>query len=177
MSKLQRFLKYLKRQVESHSLYLWGGQGEYVEKKGRVDMQFIASMEQSAGTAKSVADKIIDCYKNGYDMSKARFFDCSGLGVYFFLKYGFIEHDMTAAELYRRCKSHPSPDNLKPGDMVFKAKTANGYGHVGYVSGYDETSGEPLITEARGRAYGVQERVLSVGEWIDTGRTDWFDAA
>ena len=175
MSKLQRFLKYLKRQVESHSLYLWGGQGEYIEKKGRVDMQFIASMEQSAGTAKSVADKIIDCYKNGYDMSKARFFDCSGLGVYFFLKYGFIEHDMTAAELYRRCKSHPESDDLKPGDMVFKGQTANGYGHVGYCSGYDEKSGEPLITEARGRAYGVQTRVYSVGEWIATGRTDWFE--
>ena len=177
MSKLQRFLKYLKRQVESHSLYLWGGQGEYVEKKGRVDMQFIASMEQSAGTAKTVADKIIDCYKNGYDMSKARFFDCSGLGVYFFLKYGFIEHDMTAAELYRRCKSHPSTDDLKPGDMVFKAKTANGYGHVAYISGYDEKTGEPLVTEARGRAYGVETRVYSVGGWQDTGRTDWWDNA
>ena len=175
MTKLERFIKYLNRQTENHSLYLWSGQGEYVEKKGRVDLHFIASVEQSAGTAKSVADKIIDCYKCGYDMSKARFFDCSGLGVYFFLKYKFIPYDMTAAELYRQCVSHPSPDDLKPGDMVFKAQSAKGFGHVGYISGYDEQTGEPLVTEARGRAYGVQTRVYSVGQWDATGRTDWFD--
>ena len=172
--KIKHFCDYLNRQVTKHALYLWGGQGELIEKKGRVDLNYIAIAEQTAETAKNVAAKIIDCYLAGYDMSKARFYDCSGLGVYYFIKFGYLSSDITANGLYILCKTHPAFSALKAGDFVFKSKSAKGvWGHIGYVSGMD-SNGELLVTEARGRAYGVVTRPLSVGEWTGTGRPDFW---
>lgn len=174
MGRIASFCKWLDKQVANHSLYLWGGQGENVETKGNVNMKLIADMEQSEATAKRVVDKIMDCYFAGYDMSKARFFDCSGLGVCYFLAKGFIKYDTTADGLYKLCSVHPSFEKLKKGDMVFKSKTSAGkWGHVGYVSGVDE-NGALLVTEARGRDYGVVTRPLDVGGWIGTGRPDFW---
>ena len=174
--KIADFCKYLNKIVKYHGLYLWGGQGEFVEKDGLVDVNMVAIMEQTAETAKRVLDRLIDCYLAGYDMSKARFFDCSGLGVYYFIKKGYLTYDTTADGLFNLCKAHPTFAELAPGDMVFKSKTASGkFGHVGYCSGYND-KGEPLITEARGRAYGVVTRPLSVGEWTGTGRPDFWES-
>ena len=174
MGKIANFCKWLDKQVANHSLYLWGGQGESVEKSGRVDLKMVADMEQTEATAKRVADKILDCYFAGYDMSKARFFDCSGLGVCYFLAKGYITSDTTADGLYKLCSVHPEFAKLKKGDMVFKAKTSAGaWGHVGYISGKDE-NGVLLVTEARGRDYGVVTRPLDVGGWIGTGRPDFW---
>lgn len=176
--KIADFCKYLNKIVKYHGLYLWGGQGEFVEENGRVDVNMIAVMEQTAESAKRVLDRLVDCYLAGYDMSKARFFDCSGLGVFYFMKKGYLTSDTTADGLYRLCKEHPIFADLKPGDMVFKSKTSTGkWGHVGYISGRNE-NGELLATEARGRAYGVVTRPLSIGEWTGTGRPDfWSNAA
>ncbi|MBR3163811.1 C40 family peptidase [Candidatus Saccharibacteria bacterium] len=177
MGRIASFCKWLDKQVANHSLYLWGGQGEFVEKDGLVDVNMVAVMEQTAETAKRVLDRLIDCYLAGYDMSKARFFDCSGLGVTYFLAKGYISHDTTADGLYKLCSVHPSFEKLKKGDMVFKSKTSKGtWGHVGYVSGVDE-NGALLVTEARGRSYGVVTRPLDVGGWIGTGRPDFWSKA
>ena len=175
--RIEAFCKWLHKIVKYNGLYLWGGQGEFVESNGKVDMKMIALMEQTEATAQRVAEKIISCYLAGLSLAKARFFDCSGLGVFYFLKMGFITSDTTADGLYKLCKEHPAFSDLKPGDMVFKSKTSAGkWGHVGYVSGYLE-NGELEVTEARGRAYGVVTRSLSVGEWTGTGRPDFWKAA
>lgn len=171
---IKAFVKYLKQQVTNHSLYLWGGQGEKVETGGFVNVKHITNAEQTAETAKRVVDKIVDCYKAGYNMAYALFFDCSGLGVYYFLKYGFITSDTTADGLYNLCKKHPEMSELKKGDMVFKSKTSAGkWGHVGYV-GDKDADGNLIIYEARGRAYGVVCRPLSAGDWTGTGRPDFW---
>lgn len=171
---IKAFCKYLKKQVTNHSLYLWGGQGENVEDNGLVDVKKITRMEQTEETARRVVDKIVDCYKSGYDMAKALFFDCSGLGVYYFLLYGFITSDTTADGLYKLCKKHPEMEDLKDGDFVFKSKSSAGiWQHIGYVNGKN-TDGEILITEARGRDYGVVTRTLSAGNWTGTGRPSFW---
>lgn len=172
--RIADFCAWLHKIVENHGLYLWGGQGEKVEKNGRVDLKKIAIMEQTETTAQKVAEKIIDMYLAGFSLAKARFFDCSGLGAYYFLEKGFIKSDTTADGFYRMCKEHPAFDQLKPGDMVFKAKSSAGkWGHIGYVSGYT-ASGELEVTEARGRAYGVVSRPISTGEWTGTGRPEFW---
>jgi len=173
-SRIADFCKWLHKIVKYHGLYLWGGQGEKVENKGRIDLNMIALKEQTESTAQAVANKIIDMYLAGFSLAKARFFDCSGLGVYYFMQKGYLTSDTTADGLYKLCKEHPVFADLKPGDMVFKSKTSAGkFGHVGYCSGY-LANGEPEITEARGRAYGVVSRPFNVGEWTATGRPEWW---
>lgn len=171
---IKAFCEYLVQQVKNHSQYLWGGQGEKVEIDGRVNLKYITAKEQTEETADRVADAIIACYKSGYDMSKALFFDCSGLGVFYFIEKGFITSDTTADGLYNLCTKHPAMEKLKTGDFVFKSKTSAGkWGHVGYISGKDE-NGALLVTEARGRAYGVVTRPLTAGGWTETGRPSFW---
>lgn len=171
---IKAFVKYLKRQVTNHSLYLWGGQGEPVEVEGRVNVKMIANMESSEENARRVMNKLLDCYFSGYDMSEALFFDCSGLGVAYFLMKGFIKYDTTADGLYKLCPKHPAFENLKKGDMVFGSKSSAGkWGHVGYV-GDKDADGNLTVYEARGRAYGVVCRKLSEGSWTGTGRPDFW---
>lgn len=172
--RIQKFCEYLHKQEENHSLYLWGGQGEQVETNGRNNLKIVAEMETTIDKAQAVADKLMDCYFKGLDMSKARYFDCSGLGVYYFLKKGFITSDKTANGLYKLCKDHPKMDDLKPGDFVFKSFSGNNWGHIGYCSGR-ASDGSILVTESRGRAYGVVTRPLYAGDWKATGRPDFWE--
>ena len=170
---IKAFCDYLKKQVADHSLYLWGGQGEPVEENGLVNMRYICRKEQNQNRAEQVAAKIVDCYFHSYYMSEAKFFDCSGLGTAYFMGKGYIKDDLTADGLYKMCEVHPDLSEVRPGDMVFKNKTTSGWGHVGYVSGTSAT-GETLVTEARGRAYGVVTRTLANGEWKATGRPGFW---
>ena len=172
--RIEKFCEYLHKQEEAHSLYLWGGQGEQVETGGRNNLRLVCDAEQTLDTAQAVAAKICDCYFKGYDMSKARFFDCSGLGVYYFIKKGFLTYDTTADGLYKLCKEHPKFDALKPGDFVFKSFNNGKYGHIGYCSGR-ASDGSILVTESRGRAYGVVTRPLYAGDWKATGRPDFWE--
>ena len=115
-AKISDFLKYLKYQVEKHSIYALGAQGETVcnilpnltsmETMNRVD----EILTRISKNLKEYGDK-------GFDMMTSQAFDCSGLGVYWFLLMQVLLYDTTADGLWKKC-TPISFDDIKEGDMV-----------------------------------------------------------
>lgn len=152
---IKDFVNYLNKQVENHCAYLWGGQGEYVQK---TKIKTIVSMETSDENVARVLEFLAKCYRNKYDMKNARFFDCSGLIVNWLLAREIIKSDMTAQGLYDICEKI-SIDDIKTGDLVFKKDKNGKIVHVGAcVDGKKK-----LIVESYGRDKGVVRNVLNDG--------------
>lgn len=143
------FTEYLKEQVRNHSIYVWGAQGQ---KKPTITKEWIRKREKT----KRNADRAIAHWEKevraGYgDVLRA--FDCSGLGTYFFLKNGLIDHDVNAEGLRKLCK-RVEKSALREGDMAFRMQNGRAV-HVGYVIGGDR------LIEAKGRDDGVVESRIS----------------
>lgn len=168
--KASDFTKYLLEQVDNHSFYVWGGQGEPFSKQTYEDLKKKESDEKHLSDIYFLAaDNII----KGYDLKNARCFDCSGLGVYFFLKNNIIKSDLTADGLYRICDTKIPVAEVVEGDFVFKNKSSSGaWGHIGYVVKYADTL---KVVEAKGRAYGVVISTLTSG-WKAATRPSWWEA-
>lgn len=148
----------------NHGIYLWGGNGELTEK---LTLGQIRKHETSETNAARVIRFIALCYDKGFDMSKSRAMDCSGLVIYGLRTVKAISssEDYTVAQLQSKCKKIQLA-NLQPGDLVFnKAADAT---HVGIYAGYD------MVIESRGRNYGVDKRPLKEGSWIIGGRLPYF---
>lgn len=155
---IDEFVTYLKEQVENHSIYVWGGQGQ---RGDEITEAWIRSRE----TSKRNADRVIRYWKeqvrDGYgDVLRA--FDCSGLGCFFFQKHGLIPHDMTANGLMGQCEMIKKAD-LRKGDLVFQCHDDGKAHHVGYVIDDGKT-----VIEAQGRDVGVRENKLK--GWDRYGR-------
>ena len=158
--KAEEFTEYLKVQVRNHSIYVWGAQGQ---KKPTITEEWIRKREKT----KRNADRAIAHWKKevreGYgDVLRA--FDCSGLGVYFFLKHDLIDHDVNAEGLRKLCRSIERSE-LREGDMVFRMNSGRAV-HVGYAINEDR------VIEAKGRDVGVVES--SAGGWDRFGRPPFF---
>lgn len=167
--KASDFTRYLLGEVDNHSLYVWGGQGELLD---RMTFEILREMETSEANVGKVLLKYADNLGKGFDMSKARAFDCSGLGVYFFLKNGIIKSDMTANGLFKLGKE-VKMTKVREGDFVVKNKTSKGtWGHIGYVVLID---GEYKVVEAKGRAYGVV--ISDIDSWQAASRPDWWETS
>ena len=143
------FTEYLKEQVRNHSIYVWGAQGQ---KKPTITAEWIRRREKT----KRNADRAIAHWekevRDGYgDVLRA--FDCSGLGVYFFLKHDLIDHDVSAEGLRTLCRRIEKSE-LREGDMAFRMQDGRAV-HVGYLIGADR------LIEAKGRDDGVVESGLS----------------
>lgn len=158
MSKSDEFISYLQEQVNSHSIYVWGGQGER-----DITEEWIRKMENSTTNA----DRAVAFWQKqvaaGYG-SRLRTFDCSGLGVYWLLSNGLISGDTTAEGLRQICDEVSTP---KKGDFVFRVSKDNAY-HVGYV--VDDALS---VVEAKGRDYGVcttKDLYAGNGYWNAFGR-------
>lgn len=141
--KSDAFIEYLKEQVRNHSIYVWGAQGQ---KKPTITEAWIRRKEKT----KRNADRAIAHWKkevkDGYgDILRA--FDCSGLGVYFFLKQDLIDHDVNAEGLRTLCKSIDRKE-VRAGDMAFRMQNGRAV-HVGYA--IDRNT----VIEAKGRDDGV----------------------
>ena len=154
------FTEYLKEQVRNHSIYVWGAQGQ---KKPTITEAWIRKKEKT----KRNADRAIAHWKKevreGYgDVLRA--FDCSGLGVYFFLKHDLIDHDVNAEGLRKLCRSIKRSE-LREGDMVFRMSDGRAV-HVGYAIDGD------TVIEAKGRDVGVVESRVS--GWDRYGRPSFF---
>ena len=150
------FTEYLKEQVRNHSIYVWGAQGQ---KKPTITEAWIRKREKT----KRNADRAIAHWKKevreGYgDVLRA--FDCSGLGVYFFLKHNMIDHDVNADGLRKLCKTIERSD-VREGDMTFRMSGGRAV-HVGYAIDGDR------VIEAKGRDVGVVESRIS--GWDRFGR-------
>ena len=160
--KASDFTTYLREQVRNHSIYVWGAQGQ---KKPTITEAWIRKHEKS----KKNVDRAIAHWKKevreGYgDVLRA--FDCSGLGVYFFLKHDLIDHDVSADGLRKLCKAISKRD-VREGDMVFRMSEGRAV-HVGYAIDEDH------VIEAKGRDVGVVESTLN--GWDRYGRPPFFSS-
>ena len=158
--KASEFTEYLKEQVRNHSIYVWGAQGQ---KKPTITEEWIRRREKT----RRYADRAIAHWKKevreGYgDVLRA--FDCSGLGVYFFLKHDMIDHDVNAEGLRKLCKTIKRSE-LREGDMTFRMSGGRAV-HVGYAIDSDR------VIEAKGRDVGVVESRVS--GWDRYGRPPFY---
>lgn len=147
-----------------HAIYLWGGNGELVEKNSKL----IFKNETSPANIARVLRTIALYYDRGYDMSMAQMVDCSGLIISALRKLGLISSvdDYRAKDLQSMSKAVKLID-LNPGDLVFnKIKDCS---HVGVYIGYD------MVVEAQGRDFGVVKRQLAEGPWVIGGRLKYFE--
>ena len=161
--KTEAFREYLLEQVRNHSIYVWGAQGQ---KKPTITEAWIRKREKT----KRNADRAIAHWKKevraGYgDVLRA--FDCSGLGVYFFLKNDLIDHDVNADGLKRLCREI-SKEDVRCGDLVFRMNGDRAV-HVGYA--IDSSR----IVEAKGRDDGVV--FGSVDRFRKFGRPPFFESS
>lgn len=154
MKKIKDFVTYLNAQVKNNSLYLWGGQGENVLSYTPAK---IVSRETSRANAGRVLITLGNKIKSGADMSQARYFDCSGLGVFWFMENELLNYDTTAQGLYNLC-APIELEKVKTGDMVFKKDSAGKVTHVGYVVDKNKS-----VIEAYGRDVGVIKKKLGEG--------------
>ena len=159
---ISEFIDYLNEQVDNHSIYVWGGQGQ---TGSEITEAWIRKREKT----RKDADRVIKYWKKqieaGYG-DRLRAFDCSGLGCFFFLKHNLIPHDMTANGLKGLCYEVRQSE-LKAGDLVFKCSKSGKAYHVGYVIDDGKT-----VIEAQGRDVGVRRNRLK--GWNRFGRPRFF---
>lgn len=170
--QIQKFMDYLQKQVDTHAIYVWGAQGQNI-----VDiLPDLTSMESTDRIDQILTLISQDLKKydgtNKFSMMTSKAFDCSGLGTYYFIKEGFIKGDTTADGLYRDYSEHIRVDDLQPGDMVFQKGTRSDgttyMHHVGYYRG------DGVVTEDKGRKYGVVNTDFKTGGWTNYGRPIWW---
>lgn len=157
---IEDFTEYLLTQVKNHSIYVWGAQGQ---KKPTLTEEWIRKKEKN----KRDADRAVAHWKKevalGYgDVLRA--FDCSGLGVYFFLRHKLIDHDVNADGLRKLCRAI-ARDEVQAGDMVFRMRGGRAV-HVGYA-----IDGETVV-ECKGRDDGVVKSRIE--GWDRYGRPTFF---
>jgi hypothetical protein len=159
--KTDAFREYLLEQVRNHSIYVWGAQGQ---KKPTITEAWIRKKEKT----KRNADRAIRHWKKevaaGYgDVLRA--FDCSGLGVFFFLKRDLIDHDVNAEGLRKLCRKIDRSE-VRAGDMAFRISNGRAV-HVGYAIDHDS------LVEAKGRDDGVV--CSKIEKWNQFGRPSFFE--
>lgn len=169
----EEFIEYLQEQVKNGSIYVYGAQGQTAPT---VCEKWIRKMEANTGGTlvkgryTTYAEIAVAAWKKkvaeGYgDVLRA--FDCSGLGVYFFLKHNLIAHDMTANGLMGLCQPVSEPER---GFWVFRTQNGRAV-HIGYLVSADE------LVEAKGRADGVVKREYKPSEWNAIGKPRIFEFA
>ncbi|MBQ9857919.1 MAG: peptidoglycan-binding protein [Oscillospiraceae bacterium] len=166
INRLKAFTSYLEDQVKNHSIYVWGGQGE---DASIICEDWIKRRENS----KENANRAIRFWQAqcaaGYK-DKLRAFDCSGLGVYYFLKNGFISTDTTADGLLRMSAPIQRID-VRIGDIVCKVNSKGKATHIGYVADNNLN-----VIEAKGRDAGVVKSHIDTGSWNAYGRLPFWTA-
>lgn len=147
-----------------HAIYCWGGTGQKVVSETQ-----IKSMETSPANALRAIAFWKKLKAAGVDPIWMD--DCSGLEVWPLRKLGLLTDRLTANGFSNLCASIPTAQ-LRVGDLVF-ALDDNGHAfHMGTVT---RVQNGILVTEARGRDYGVVERPISSGSWNDYGHNPFIN--
>ena len=138
----------------------WGAQGE----DGSTINEACIRKRENTNTN---ADRAIRFWQKqceaGYK-DRLRAFDCSGLGVCFFLDRGYINSDTTADGL-KKLTVPIKANALSVGDFVFKVNSEGKATHIGYV-----VDNSLNVVEAKGRDAGVIMSSLSEGGRNSYGR-------
>lgn len=170
--EIKDFMDYLQHQVDTHAIYVWGAQGQYIVDI-LPDLTSMESIDRVDQILTLISQNLKKYSAPGqFDMLTSQAFDCSGLGTYYFIKNGFLKGDTTADGLYNNYSEHIRVEDLQEGDMVFQ-KGTNSEGktymkHVGYYVG------DGLVVEDKGRKYGVVKGDLKTGGWTNYGRPIWW---
>ena len=164
VSLLSEWLDYLEAQV-GRGVYVYGAQGQKATEVGDVDA-WIDRRSTSESTAKK-AQKYYRQKASEIGAENIRFFDCSGLAMYFFQNLkGISKNDASANTLWLGCKQISKAD-LKPGDFVF-IDTDGRKTHIGYVAR------DGQVVEARASGYGVEVYPQKSRPWTHFGRHKWL---
>lgn len=144
---LNEWLSYLKEMLDCGSIYVRGAQGQFGDQ---ITDKWIAQREYNDETqikrVKATLQKRIDA---GYDPSKIRAFDCSGLGMYFIQNIKKISSgDLPSYGMVNLCDKITRQE-VTAGDFLFKTDDKGKINHVAYA--IDKNN----CIEARGRDYGV----------------------
>ena len=181
MATRQEFCDAMTEVYLNHGVYIGTANGEYTESLtiGQIHkMEETYARRDSSGKPLWNSDTRRDlayigkCYEQGFDMSKSRAGDCSGIIVGVMRDLSIIKPTADYRAKDFQAKSTPVPlADLQPADLVFdRKKDAT---HVGvFVGGGDGLYG--YIIESRGRDYGVTKRLLKDTNFIIGGRLDWF---
>jgi len=148
-AKASEFVSYIKSKVGS--AYLWGGQGESL-------YDIIAMYADKKNQSESNTVKMLG-FLEDKGIQNIQFFDCSGLGVKFLLEQDAISYDMTADELYRKCKKISSKE-IRPSDMAFLVNSSGKATHIGYFVG------DNIVVHALNQSRGVIEENLAKRKWV-----------
>lgn len=164
VSLLSEWLDYLEAQI-GRGVYVYGAQGQRATEVGDVDA-WIDRRSTSESTAKK-AQKYYRQKEAEIGAENIRFFDCSGLAMYFFQNMqGVSKNDASANTLWLGCKQISKSD-LKPGDFVF-IDTDGRKTHIGYVAR------DGQVVEARASGYGVEVYPQKSRPWTHFGRHKWL---
>ena len=149
---------------KNHGVYIWGGNGEYVQ---RLTVKEIQHMEDSDANRARVFRFIALCFDRGYTMTKSRAVDCSGLAIAALREINAIgpTDDYRARDL-QSMSTKKALSELKAGDMVFDKMTDAS--HCGIYIGDD------MVIESQGRDYGVTKNRLSDRGWMIGGSLPFF---
>ena len=160
---LDQFIDYLWEQVNNHSIYVWGAQGQ---TNPVITEAWIKKRENSPTNAARAIKFWKKQVAAGYgDVLRA--FDCSGLGMYFFYNIkGILASDMTAATMRKQCTDIKKAEARK-GDWCFRVDSDGDTYHIGYV--VDDAG---TVIEAKGRDDGVIASKIDAisGYWTHFGR-------
>ena len=176
MATRKEFCDAMEEVYENHGVYIGTANGEYTEGLtiGRIhEMEKAYGRRDSSGKPLYNSDTRRDltyigkCYDNGYNMSKSRAGDCSGIIVGVMRDLGIIKPNADYRARDFQAKSTPVRiKELQEADLVFDKKSEAG--HVGVYTG------DGYVIESRGRDYGVVKRNVLEGNWAVGGRLDWF---
>lgn len=161
MKNNEKFLKLARDEIKNNSLYLWGGQGESVEK---TTPEKIQKMETSQGNAARILKTLSAKLTAGCNMKKAKYFDCSGLVVDLLQRMELITNDYTADGIYKELCEPVKITDLKKGDLCFIDKDGKKV-HVGI---WDKENKQ--VIESAGRDLGVVGRGMNKNGWNAFGR-------
>lgn len=157
---VEDFLPPLELQVANHSIYVWGGRGQFCKD---ITEAWIRKQESKNENGKH-ADEAVAAWKAVMDSpyrDVARCFDCSGYISWCLLQIGAIDKRRDCDGIYEQC--YPV-DEVTDGTLLFRvnSKNPNDETHVGaYFNGKQYHS--------KGRKYGVVEEPFDKGYWYKYG--------
>lgn len=165
-AQLNAFITYLEQQQNFMTIgrvtygqpYVWGGQ--HLKLTPSTYISIINNKESDPDDRKNAKKYCKRLFDNGATVLYA--YDCSGLGMYFWLDLQHeFDSDKTADGMMRSCTLYP--DTPKRGWWVFKLTSTGRAYHVGYM--VDNTH----VIEAYGRSEGVIKTVFSKKIWKKWG--------
>lgn len=163
---VKEFIAYLRTKLTNHGAYLWGASGQFVMQ---TPPEVIVEREKTSDNPKKNARRVLafvgGMIEKGYDLSKAQYFDCSGLAIDALNNFNLYIGDNTANGLYDLGQPI-SVSKAKAGDLVFLG-TSTYKKHVGVV-----VDGGKVI-ECKGHDFGVVES--SLADWQYAAHYTWFD--